>query len=40
LDEGGAASFFESVDVNSSAVFRYAFIILLYYQRVPHDVGR
>jgi hypothetical protein len=29
LDEGGAASFFESVDVNSSAVFGYAFVVLL-----------
>jgi hypothetical protein len=30
LDEGGAASFFESIDINSSAVFRYAFVVLLY----------
>jgi hypothetical protein len=29
LDEGGAASFFES-DINSSAIFRYAFVVLLY----------
>jgi hypothetical protein len=32
LGEGGAASFFESVDVNSSAVFIYAFVVLLYFQ--------
>jgi hypothetical protein len=30
LDEGGIASFFESIDVNSSAVFRYAFVVLLH----------
>jgi hypothetical protein len=29
LDEGGAASFFEAVDVNSSAVFRDAFVVVL-----------
>jgi hypothetical protein len=40
LDEGGATSFFESVDVNSSAIFRYAFVVLLYCRRFPHDVGR
>jgi hypothetical protein len=27
----GAASFFESIDINSSAIFRYAFVVLLYY---------
>jgi hypothetical protein len=31
LGEGGAAGFFESVDVNSSAVFRDAFVIVLLY---------
>jgi hypothetical protein len=31
LDEGGAASFFESVDANSSAVFGDAFVVLLHY---------
>jgi hypothetical protein len=31
LDEGGTVSFFDSIDINSSAVFRYAFVILLYY---------
>jgi hypothetical protein len=31
LDEGGAASFFEVVDVNSSAVFRDAFVVVLHY---------
>jgi hypothetical protein len=30
LDEGGAASFFESVDINLPAIFKYAFIVLLY----------
>jgi hypothetical protein len=30
LDEGGAASFFESVDINSSAVFGDAFVIVLH----------
>jgi hypothetical protein len=30
LDEGSAASFFESIDVNSSAVFRDAFVIMLH----------
>jgi hypothetical protein len=30
LDEGGTASFFESVDVNLSAVFGYAFVVLLH----------
>jgi hypothetical protein len=30
LDEGGTASFFESVDVNSLAVLRYALVVLLY----------
>jgi hypothetical protein len=30
MDEGGTASFFESVDVNSSAVFRDAFVLLLH----------
>jgi hypothetical protein len=30
LDEGGTASFFEFVDVNSSAVFGYAFVVLLH----------
>jgi hypothetical protein len=40
LDEGGTMSFFEFVDVNSSAVFRDAFIVLLYCRRIPHDVGR
>jgi hypothetical protein len=39
LDEGSAASFFESIDVNSSAIFRYAFVVLFYCRRVPHDVG-
>jgi hypothetical protein len=40
LDEGGTASFFESVDINSPAIFRYAFVVLLYRRRIPHDVGR
>jgi hypothetical protein len=31
LDEGSAASFLEAVDVNSSAVFRDAFVIVLYW---------
>jgi hypothetical protein len=30
LDEGGAASFFESIDINSYVVFGYAFVVLLY----------
>jgi hypothetical protein len=30
LDEGGAASFFESIDVNSSAVSRDAFVVMLH----------
>jgi hypothetical protein len=30
MDEGDTASFFESVDVNSSAVFRDAFVVLLH----------
>jgi hypothetical protein len=30
MDKGGAASFFESIDINSSAIFGYAFIVLLY----------
>jgi hypothetical protein len=30
LDEGSAASFFESIDVHSSAVFKDAFVIMLY----------
>jgi hypothetical protein len=30
LDEGGAASFFEPVDVNSSAVFSDAFVVVFY----------
>jgi hypothetical protein len=30
LDEGSAASFFESIDVNSPAVFRDAFVIVLH----------
>jgi hypothetical protein len=30
LDEGGAASFFESVDVNSSAIFGDAVVIVLH----------
>jgi hypothetical protein len=29
LDEGGTTSFFESVDVNSSAVFGDALVVLL-----------
>jgi hypothetical protein len=40
LDEGGAMSFFESIDIDSPAIFRYAFIVLLYCRRIPHDVGR
>jgi hypothetical protein len=40
LDEGGAASFFKSIDINSSAIFRYALVVLLYFWRIPHDVGR
>jgi hypothetical protein len=31
LDEGGAASFFEPVDVNSSTVFGDAFVVVLHY---------
>jgi hypothetical protein len=30
LDEGGTAGFFESVDVNSSAVFGDAFVVVLH----------
>jgi hypothetical protein len=30
LDEGSAASFFEAVDVDSSAVFRDAFVVVLH----------
>jgi hypothetical protein len=30
LDEGGTASFFESIDVESSAVFKYTFVIVLH----------
>jgi hypothetical protein len=30
LDEGGTTSFFESVDVNSSAVFGDAFVVVLH----------
>jgi hypothetical protein len=30
LDEGSAASFFESIDVYSSAVFRDAFVVVLH----------
>jgi hypothetical protein len=30
LDEGGTASFFEPVDVDSSAVFRDALVIVLH----------
>jgi hypothetical protein len=30
LDEGGTASFFESIDVNSSAVLRDAFVVVLH----------
>jgi hypothetical protein len=30
MDEGGAASFFEPVDVDSSAVFRDAFVEVLH----------
>jgi hypothetical protein len=40
LDEGGATSFFETVDVNSSAVFRDAFVVLFYCRRLPHHVSR
>jgi hypothetical protein len=40
LDEGSTVGFFESVDANSPAVFRYAFVVLLYCRRIPHDVGR
>jgi hypothetical protein len=32
--------FFESIDVNSSAVFIDAFVVLFYCGRMPHDVGR
>jgi hypothetical protein len=39
MDEGSTASFFESIDVNSSAIFRYAFVVLLYCRRLSHDVG-
>jgi hypothetical protein len=30
LDVGGTASFFEPVDVNSSAVFRDAFVVVFH----------
>jgi hypothetical protein len=40
LNEGSAASFFEAVDVNSSAVFRDAFVIMLHCWQVPYDIGR
>jgi hypothetical protein len=40
LDEGNAVSFFESVDVNSSAVFRDAFIVVLHCWRIPYDISR
>jgi hypothetical protein len=32
MDEGGATSFFESIDINSYVVFKDAFVVLLYYQ--------
>jgi hypothetical protein len=28
------------IDINSSAIFRYAFVVLFHCQRIPHDVGR
>jgi hypothetical protein len=31
LDEGSAVSFFEAVDVNSSAVFRDAFVVVFHW---------
>jgi hypothetical protein len=40
LDEGGAASFFETIDVNSSAIFLDAFVVLFYYRGLPHHVSR
>jgi hypothetical protein len=30
MDEGSAVSFFESIDVNSSAVFGDAFVVMLH----------
>jgi hypothetical protein len=39
LDEDDTASLFESVDINSPAIFRYAFVVLLYCWRIPHDVS-
>jgi hypothetical protein len=40
LDEGGASSFFEPVDVNSSAVFRDAFVVVLHCWSIPYDISR
>jgi hypothetical protein len=39
LDEGGATSFFEPVDVNSSAVFRDAFVVVLHCWFIPYDIS-
>jgi hypothetical protein len=39
LDKGSTTSFFTSIDINSPAIFRYAFVVLHYCQRIPHDVG-
>jgi hypothetical protein len=33
-------SFFESIDINSSAIFRYAFVALFHCRQISHDVGR
>jgi hypothetical protein len=40
LDEGSTASFFESIDVNSSAIFRDTFVIVLNCWRVPYDISK
>jgi hypothetical protein len=39
MDEADAASFFEVVDVNSSAMFIDALVVLFYYRGFPHYVA-
>jgi hypothetical protein len=40
LGEGGAANFFESIDINSSAIFGDAFVVLFHCRQAPNDIGR
>jgi hypothetical protein len=40
MDEADAASFVEVVDVNSSAIFIDALVVLFYYRGFPHHVSR